>query len=192
MYAVISTGGKQYRLEQGDLIEVESLDGEVGDKVVFNDVLALGDETTADFGSPLISGAQVVGTIVEHGRGTKVKVLKFKRRKMYRKRTGHRQGFTSVKIDAIESSGSGEAPAKKKATPKARKPAEPKGTEKKVEKKAAAADKKPAAPKKAKPAAKKPATKKPAAAKKPAETAKAAKKPTKKAEPKSAAKKAQE
>jgi len=151
MYAVISTGGKQYRLKQGDLIEVESLNGEVGDKVVFSDVLALGDEKTADFGSPLIAGAQVVGTIVEHGRGTKVKVLKFKRRKMYRKRTGHRQGFTSVKIDSIESSGAGESPAKKKAAPKARKPAEPEGSEKTVAKKAATAKKEPATPKKAKP-----------------------------------------
>jgi len=164
MYAVISTGGKQYRLEQGDLIEVESLKGEVGDKVVFNEVLALGDENAADFGSPLIDGAQVIGTIVDHGKGAKVRVVKFKRRKMYRKRTGHRQRFTSVKIDSILSGGGTEAPAEKKAQPKKttsrkRKPAELKGGEKTPEKSAGTAKKAAAQPRRAKPAAKKAAAK---------------------------------
>jgi large subunit ribosomal protein L21 len=159
MYAVISTGGKQYRLEQGDLIEVESLKGEVGDKVVFNEVLALGDENAADFGSPLIDGAQVIGTIVDHGKGAKVRVVKFKRRKMYRKRTGHRQRFTSVKIDSILSGGGTEVPAEKKTPSRKRKSAESKGGEKAPEKSAGTAKKGAAQPRKAKPAAKKPAAK---------------------------------
>jgi len=117
MYAVISTGGKQYRLEQGDRIEVESLKGEVGDKVVFDQVLALGDEKTANFGSPSINGAQVIGKIVEHGKGSKVRVFKFKRRKMHRKRTGHRQLFTAVEIESIVSGGKTESPAEKKTSP---------------------------------------------------------------------------
>jgi large subunit ribosomal protein L21 len=163
MYAVISTGGKQYRLKQGDLIKVESLKGAVGDKVVFDEVLALGDEEAASFGSPLVDGAQVVGTIVEHGKGVKVKVLKFKRRKMYRKKTGHRQRFTSVKIESIVGGGSKTAPAEKKAQPKktATPTVEsdvPKGGKKVAKERTGAVKKKAAAPKKAKPAAKKPAT----------------------------------
>ena len=101
MYAVINSGGKQYRLKQGDLVKVESLQGAVGDKVVFDQVLVMGDEESANFGTPLITGAEVLGTIVEHGKRTKVKVLKFKRRKMHRKLNGHRQQYTSVKIDEI-------------------------------------------------------------------------------------------
>jgi large subunit ribosomal protein L21 len=158
MYAVISTGGKQYRLEQGDLVEVESLKGAVGDKVVFDEVLAIGDEETSSFGSPLVAGAQVVGTIVEQGRGAKIKVLKFKRRKMYRKKTGHRQGFTSVKIESIVDGGAKKAPAQKKTTARKAGPDEAKGV-KKGEESAGVAKKKAAAPKKAKPAAKKPAAK---------------------------------
>jgi large subunit ribosomal protein L21 len=147
MYAVISTGGKQYRLEQGDLIKVESLKGAVGDKVVFDEILAMGDEKTSQIGTPLLAGAQVIGTIVEQGRGPKVKVLKFKRRKMYRKKTGHRQQFTAVKIDSISS---GEKAAKKPAAARKRKPAATKSEGKEAAKTAAA-------PKKRKPAAKKPA-----------------------------------
>jgi len=169
MYAVISTGGKQYRLEQGDLIEVESLKGEVGDKVVFDQVLVLGDENTADFGKPSIEGAQVIGKIVEHGKGSKVTVFKFKRRKMHRKRTGHRQLFTAVKIESIESGGKTGAPSEKK-TVKGKAKGEVKASTKKTpktgEKKAAAKKpktaRKPAAKKSGSPAAgakKKPAGK---------------------------------
>ncbi len=117
MYAVIRTGGKQYRLKQGELIQVESLKGAVGDKITFHEVLALGDENTASFGSPLVEGARVIGTIVEHGKGGKVRVLKFKRRKMYRKRTGHRQGFTSVKIDSILAAGEAETAVEETVKP---------------------------------------------------------------------------
>jgi large subunit ribosomal protein L21 len=154
MYAVISTGGKQYRLEQGDLIKVESLKGAVGDKVVFDEVLAMGDEKTSKIGTPLIAGAEVIGTIVEHGRGTKVKVLKFKRRKMYRKKSGHRQQFTSVKIDSIAS---GEKAEKRQAATRKGKPAEPRSKEKAAQGGTVAAKKTTATPKKRK-AAKKPAT----------------------------------
>jgi len=163
MYAVISTGGKQYRLEQGDLIEVESLKGEVGDQVIFEEVLAVGDEEKTSFGSPLVDGAQVVGTIIEQGKGAKVKVLKFKRRKMYRKKTGHRQRFTSVKIESIVGGGK-EAPAEKKAQTKSEttrktEPGEAKAAKKAEKDSAGAVKKKTAAPEKAKPAAKKPAAK---------------------------------
>jgi large subunit ribosomal protein L21 len=161
MYAVISTGGKQYRLQQGDLIEVESLKGEVGDQVVFDEVLAIGDEEKASFGSPLVDGAQVVGTIIEHGKGAKIKVLKFKRRKMYRKKTGHRQQFTSVKIESIverAKKAPAEKEAKKKETTRETEPVETKAA-KRVAKGGTGAVKKTPAPKKAKPAAKKPAAK---------------------------------
>lgn len=158
MYAVISTGGKQYRLEQGDLVEVESLKGEVGDKVVFDQVLALGDENTANFGSPTVEGAQVIGMIVEHGKGSKITVFKFKRRKMHRKRTGHRQLFTAVKIESIVSGGKTEAPSQRKATPRK---TEAKDEVKALAKKAPeTAAKKVAAPKKPKAAPKKTAAKK--------------------------------
>ncbi|MGW8178212.1 MAG: 50S ribosomal protein L21, partial [bacterium] len=138
--------------------------------------------------SPLIAGAQVVGTIVDHGKGAKVKVLKFKRRKMHRKRTGHRQGFTSVKIDLIQSGGASESPAKKKATPRASKSAELKGSEKTVDKKAATAKQPTSTAKRAKPAVKKPASK----SVKSTAKAKTAEEPTNKAEPESTSKKAQE
>jgi large subunit ribosomal protein L21 len=148
MYAVISTGGKQYRLEQGDLIKVESLEGAVGDKVVFDEVLAVGDEKSTNIGAPVIAGAEVSGTIVEHGKGAKVTVLKFKRRKMYRKKTGHRQQFTAVKIESIVS---GSQPEKKQTTTRKRKPAAAK-SEKKASKGSTGSAKKAAvAAKKSKP-----------------------------------------
>ncbi len=129
MYAVISSGGKQYRLSEGDLIDLERLDGEVGDQVVFDQVLLVSNGEAPLIGTPTVDGARVVGTIVEQGKGDKIVVFKFKRRKMYRRRTGHRQLLTSVKIESIETAG----PAKAK-TKKATASVE----EKKVEKKAAA------------------------------------------------------
>jgi large subunit ribosomal protein L21 len=139
MYAVISTGGKQYRFEQGDLIKVEALNGAVGDQVVFEEVLALGDGESLQVGTPLVDGAQVVGTIVEQGKASKVTVLKFKRRKMYRRKRGHRQLFTAVKIDSISS---GKAKAKKKADTKATTDLDKKQPAKKAAKKPKAAEKK--------------------------------------------------
>ena len=101
MYAIIETGGRQYRVSPGDEIRVERLDGEVGDAVAFDRVVAVSSEDGA-----LQAGddatATVSATIASQGRGEKIDVLKFKRRKMYRRRSGHRQAYTQVKIDSIE------------------------------------------------------------------------------------------
>lgn len=101
MYAVIKTGGKQYRVEQGDVVTIERLDGEAGDGVKFDEVLLVGAESETKIGTPNLNGASVAGTIVEQGRARKVIVFKFRRRKNYKKKNGHRQYFTRVKIDQI-------------------------------------------------------------------------------------------
>lgn len=103
MYAVIQTGGKQYRVEPGKTIVVEKLNGNQGDKVTFDQVLlkSAGDGGAVTIGKPVISGASVTGEIVEQGRGEKLVVFKFKRRKNYVRRNGHRQNYTAVKISAI-------------------------------------------------------------------------------------------
>ena len=100
MYAVIKTGGKQYRVSEGDRLRVERLDGAEGEFVQFSDVLMLGGERVA-IGSPLVPGATVSAQIVAQGRGKKVIVFKMRRRKRYRRKNGHRQTFTAVKITAI-------------------------------------------------------------------------------------------
>ena len=103
MYAVIETGGKQYRVQIGDVVRVESLEGEVGAPVVFERVLMLGDDETPRIGAPVVDGAAVRGSIVEQGRGRKVLIYTFKRRQNSNRRTqGHRQAYTAVKIEAIE------------------------------------------------------------------------------------------
>ena len=101
-YAIIESGGKQYRVSEGDLIDVECQSGEVGQLLSFNEVLFVGNQETIHLGTPLLSGARVVGTIAEQGKKDKVIVFKFKRRKKYRKKQGHRQRFTKVRIDQIE------------------------------------------------------------------------------------------
>ncbi|MGH9341705.1 MAG: 50S ribosomal protein L21 [Acidobacteriota bacterium] len=101
MYAIIQSGGKQYRVSQGDRIKVERLEGEVGNQVTFDEVLLVGGGNPVEVGNPVVSNARVMGTIVEQGKGDKVLVFKFKRRKMYRKLRGHRQLFTGIKIDEI-------------------------------------------------------------------------------------------
>lgn len=102
-YAIIRTGGKQFRVSPGDVVRVPSLAGkETGESIEFTEVLASGDESGGvRLGAPIIDGARVVGTIVEHGRGPKIIVFKFKRRKQYKRKKGHRQGYTSVQIDSI-------------------------------------------------------------------------------------------
>jgi len=102
MYAVIRTGGKQYLVNQGDFLKVERLPGDVGDEIVFDDVLLVSDAGELKLGRPRLEGARVKGTIVEQGRGKKIIVFKMKRRKGYRKKQGHRQYYTGVKVDAIE------------------------------------------------------------------------------------------
>ncbi len=105
MYAIIEAGGKQYRVSEGDLIDVERRSGEVGQAVDFQDVLLIGDQETIHVGKPVLAGARVVGTIAEQGKAAKIIVFKFKRRKKYRKKQGHRQLFTRVRIDQIELDG---------------------------------------------------------------------------------------
>jgi large subunit ribosomal protein L21 len=101
MFAIIKSGGKQYRVEPGAQLRVESLKAEVGAAVSFAEVLFIGDGENVKVGAPLVSGAQVKGTVVSHGRGDKVKIFKLRRRKHYQKTQGHRQNYTEVRIDDI-------------------------------------------------------------------------------------------
>ena len=100
MYAIIETGGKQYKVQVGDLIKVEKLECNVGDKVTFDKVLAIGD-TDVTLGNPTIDGKTVVGTCTKQDKYKKVIVYKYKRKSGYHKKNGHRQCFTEVKIDSI-------------------------------------------------------------------------------------------
>ena len=100
MYAVIQTGGKQYRVEQGDKLRVEKLPGDVGAKVVFDKVLLVGGEALK-VGRPLLEGAKVEATITAQDRAKKIIVFKFRRRKNYRRKQGHRQPFTALQITGI-------------------------------------------------------------------------------------------
>ena len=100
-YAIIRTGGKQYRVEPGMTLRIASLVGEAGASVEFNDVLLGSDGNSVRTGVPTLSGAKVTGEIVKHGRGEKIIVFKFKRRKNYARKQGHRQGFTEVRIKDI-------------------------------------------------------------------------------------------
>jgi large subunit ribosomal protein L21 len=101
MYAVIKTGGKQYRVAQNDVLTIEKIDGEAGSKVEFADVLMVGGDAGVKLGKPLVAGAKVAGEIVEQGRGPKVIAFKKRRRKNSRRRRGHRQDLTIVKITGI-------------------------------------------------------------------------------------------
>lgn len=102
MYAVIRTGGKQHRVEPGQSIRVEKLTGAVGDSIELDEVLLVGGEGEARVGQPLVAGAKAVGTITAQGRGPKIKVFKMKRRKNYRRRQGHRQDYTEIRVEKIE------------------------------------------------------------------------------------------
>jgi large subunit ribosomal protein L21 len=101
MYAVIKTGGKQYRVAEGDTLRVEKLAGKPGDAVTFDQVLLVGGTDQAKVGRPLVSGAKVKAEIVAQERGEKLIVFKLKRRKNYRRKLGHRQPYTQVKITGI-------------------------------------------------------------------------------------------
>ena len=103
MYAVIQTGGKQYKVEPGATVVVEKLPGTAGDAVQFDDVLLISDDESVHVGRPMVEGAKVTGEIVEQGRGKKLIVFKFKRRKDYRRKNGHRQDYTSVRITDVVS-----------------------------------------------------------------------------------------
>lgn len=101
MNFVIKTGGKQYRVSEGDKLVVETLDAAPGDTIEFPEVLMLRDGETVEIGTPFIAGAKVTATVLEHGRGKKIRIIKFKRRKHYRRQAGHRQNFTRVEITGI-------------------------------------------------------------------------------------------
>ena len=120
MYAVIKTGGKQYKVAAGDKLKVEKLEVAEGGKVVLDKVLVLADGDAVTIGSPLIAGAKVNATVVSHGRGDKVMIFKFRRRKHYRKTQGHRQSYTEILIDDVNGKGAAvkAAPAPKVAVAK--------------------------------------------------------------------------
>lgn len=101
-YAIIKTGGKQFRADQGATLRVPTLPGEVGSSVVFDEVLLGSDSKGVHAGAPTVRGAKVTAQIVKHGRGEKIVVFKFKRRKNYARKQGHRQGFTEVRIKSIK------------------------------------------------------------------------------------------
>jgi len=158
MYAVIRTGGKQYEATENDVVAIERLDAEAGGELTFSEVLALHDGKAAKIGAPLVEGAQVIADVLEQRKGGKVIIFKKKRRQNYRRKNGHRQLETVVRITAILDAGQPRPAAKPKgeAQPKAKAPA------KKAAAKKTAAKKAPAK----KTAAKKAPAKKKAAAKK--------------------------
>ncbi|HEB91804.1 MAG TPA: 50S ribosomal protein L21 [Deltaproteobacteria bacterium] len=102
MYAVIRSGGKQYRVTRGGSVRVEKLAGEVGSTITLDDVLMVGDGEDVKVGTPRVDGAAITGTIVAQGRGPKIRVFKMKRRKGYRRTQGHRQDYTEIRVDEIK------------------------------------------------------------------------------------------
>ena len=137
MYAVIETGGKQYRVQEGDVITIEKLNAEVGETVTFDKVLVLGEGKDVKVGTPYVDAA-VTGSVVENGKGQKVIIFKYKAKKDYRKKQGHRQPYTMVKIESL----GGAAPKKAAAKAKAETAAEPVMEEAKAVKKVSASMKK--------------------------------------------------
>jgi len=101
MFAVIKTGGKQYRVAAGDKLKVEKLPGDVGSEVLLDQVLMVGEGAAVKFGAPLVAGAAVKATVVGHGKGDKVTIFKLRRRKHYKKSQGHRQQYTEIEITGI-------------------------------------------------------------------------------------------
>lgn len=101
MYAVIESGGKQHRVVEGEILNVELLEAAAGDKLDFNEVLMVGSGADVKVGAPYVAGSKVSAEVVGHGRADKIRVIKFRRRKHFRKQMGHRQWFTQIKITAI-------------------------------------------------------------------------------------------
>jgi len=102
MYAVIRTGGKQYKVAAGEKIKIEQIAADVGQEIVIDQVLAVGDGTDLKVGTPLVAGASVKATVLAQGRHDKVRIFKMRRRKHYQKRQGHRQNFTEIQIGAVD------------------------------------------------------------------------------------------
>jgi large subunit ribosomal protein L21 len=101
MYAVIRTGGKQYRVSAGEALRIEKLAAAAGAEIILSDVLLVGNGDQVTVGAPLVAGATVKATVLSQGRGDKVKIFKMRRRKHYRKTQGHRQAYTEIRIDSI-------------------------------------------------------------------------------------------
>ncbi len=101
MYAVIKTGGKQYKVAAGEKIKIEQITADVGQAIVIDQVLAIGSGAYLQIGSPLVAGATVSATVLSHGKHDKVRIFKMRRRKHYQKRQGHRQTFTEIEISAV-------------------------------------------------------------------------------------------
>ena len=104
MYAVIKTGGKQYRVEEGQTLKVEKLDAETGSTVELNEVLMVANGDDIKIGAPLLENSKVSALVESHGRGDKINIVKFRRRKHHRKQMGHRQSYTEIKITGISAS----------------------------------------------------------------------------------------
>ena len=102
MYAVIKTGGKQYKVAAGEKLKIEQIPADVGSEITIDQVLAVGVGESLKFGEPLVSGAAVKATVISQGRHDKVKIFKMRRRKHYQKRQGHRQNFTEILINSIK------------------------------------------------------------------------------------------
>jgi large subunit ribosomal protein L21 len=101
MYAIVATGGKQYRVQEGEKLRVEKLTAEAGETVELDQVLLVGEGEDVKVGAPYVEGAKVTATVAEHGRLDKVKIIKFRRRKHHRKQMGHRQSYTEIEITGI-------------------------------------------------------------------------------------------
>ena len=102
MYAVIKTGGKQYKVAAGEKLKIEQIPADVGSEITIDQILAVGEGESLKFGEPLVSGATVKATVISQGRHDKVKIFKMRRRKHYQKRQGHRQNFTEILINSIK------------------------------------------------------------------------------------------
>ncbi|MEO5700404.1 MAG: 50S ribosomal protein L21 [Casimicrobiaceae bacterium] len=102
MYAVIKTGGKQYKVAPGENLKVEQIPADVGAEIILDQVLMVGDGESVRLGQPVVSGVTVKAIVVGHGRGEKIRIFKMRRRKHYQKHQGHRQGYTELKIDSIQ------------------------------------------------------------------------------------------
>ncbi|MDI9481007.1 MAG: 50S ribosomal protein L21 [Syntrophomonadaceae bacterium] len=102
MYAIIQTGGKQYKVTEGSVLKIEKMNAEPGDRLTLDQVLMVSDDNEVRIGNPLVANAQVIATVLEQGRDKKVVVFKYKRRKNYRRKQGHRQPYTKIKVEKIE------------------------------------------------------------------------------------------
>ena len=142
MYAVFSTGGKQYRASTGDIIKVEKLEAEKGATIELSSVLLVGEGEDVKIGTPFLKGGKVTARVVDHGRGEKIKIIKFKRRKYYMKKMGHRQYFTTLEITGIDATESAPEQTRAGETQAKEAPASKAGSNKAAVKKAPVAKEK--------------------------------------------------